>query len=62
MRARQRGAHLGSVLFSEPRRSEELVVSSSGGVKNAVVFIADERLEGWTPRSSRSSAISTAKA
>ncbi len=36
-----------AVCGSEPRRSEELLLSSSGGVKNAVVFIADERLEGW---------------
>jgi hypothetical protein len=28
------------------RPSEALVVSSSGGVKNAVVFIGHERLEG----------------
>lgn len=32
---------------SEPRRSEALVVSSSGGVKNAVVFLGYEQIEGW---------------
>jgi plastocyanin len=32
---------------SEPRPSEALRLSSSGGVENAVVFIAHERLEGW---------------
>lgn len=32
---------------SEPRSSEALRLSPSGGVKNAVVFIAHERLEGW---------------
>ncbi len=36
-----------AVCGSEPRRSKELLLSSSGGVKDAVVFIADERLEGW---------------
>ena len=36
-----------TVCGSEPRRSEALVVSSSGGVRNAVVFLGDERMEGW---------------
>ena len=36
-----------AVCGSEPRRSEALVVSSSGGVKNAVVFLGHERIEGW---------------
>jgi len=31
----------------EPRPSEALLLSPSGAVKNAVVFIAHERLEGW---------------
>jgi len=31
----------------EPRQSEALVLSASGGIKNAVVFIAHERMEGW---------------
>lgn len=35
------------VCGAEPRPSEALLLSSSGGVKNAVVFIAHERLEGW---------------
>lgn len=36
-----------AVCGSEPRPSGALAVSSSGGVKNAVVFIAHERMEGW---------------
>jgi plastocyanin len=36
-----------AVCGSEPRPSEALVVSASGGVKNAVVFIGHERMEGW---------------
>jgi plastocyanin len=36
-----------AVCGSEPRPSEALVVSASGGVRNAVVFIGHERMEGW---------------
>ena len=36
-----------AVCGREPRPSEALLVSPSGGVKNAVVFIAHERVEGW---------------
>jgi plastocyanin len=36
-----------AVCGSEPRLSEALRLSPSGGVKNAVVFIAHERMEGW---------------
>jgi plastocyanin len=36
-----------TVCGSEPRRSEALIVSSSGGIKNAVVFLGHERMEGW---------------
>lgn len=36
-----------AVCGAEPRPSEALLLSPSGGVKNAVVFIAYERLEGW---------------
>jgi len=43
-----RGDH--AVCGSEPRPSEALVVSASGGVRNAVVFIGHERLPGWRSR------------
>lgn len=36
-----------TVCGSEPRPSEALLLSALGGVKNAVVFIAHERMEGW---------------
>src|SRR5574341_675496 len=36
-----------AVCGSEPRPSEALVLSASGGVRNAVVFIGHERMEGW---------------
>lgn len=36
-----------AVCGAEPRASEALVLSPSGGVKNAVVFLAHERMEGW---------------
>lgn len=36
-----------AVCGHEPRPSEALQVSPTGGVKNAVVFIAHERMEGW---------------
>ena len=36
-----------AVCGPSPRPSEALGVSPSGGVKNAVVFVGDERLEGW---------------
>lgn len=36
-----------SVCGAEPRPSGALAFSPSGGVKNAVVFIAHERMEGW---------------
>lgn len=36
-----------AVCGPEPRPSEALLLSPSGGVKNAVVFIAYERMEGW---------------
>lgn len=36
-----------AVCGSEPRRSEALLLSPSGGVKNAIAFIAHERKEGW---------------
>lgn len=39
-----------AVCGSEPRPSEELQVSAAGGVRNAVVFIADERIEEWASR------------
>lgn len=35
------------VCGTEPRPSEALVVAPHGGVKNAVVFLAHERVEGW---------------
>lgn len=35
------------VCGAQPRPSEALLVSPSGGVKNAVVFIVHERMEGW---------------
>lgn len=43
-----RGDH--AVCGSEPRPSEALAVSASGGVKNAVVFLGHERMEGWRSR------------
>ncbi|MBI4611153.1 MAG: hypothetical protein HY726_19360 [Candidatus Rokubacteria bacterium] len=36
-----------AVCGRESRPSEALLVSPSGGVKNAVVFIGHERIEGW---------------
>lgn len=36
-----------AVCGREPRPSEALVVSPSGGVKNAVVFLGHERMERW---------------
>ncbi len=36
-----------AVCGAEPRPSEALAVSPAGGVRNAVVFVAHERLEGW---------------
>lgn len=36
-----------AVCGPESRPSEALVLSRSGGIKNAVVFIAHERMEGW---------------
>jgi len=36
-----------AVCGAEPRPSEALLLSPSGGVKNAVVFVAYERMEGW---------------
>lgn len=36
-----------AVCGREPRPSDALLLSGSGGVKNAVVFIAHERMEGW---------------
>jgi plastocyanin len=36
-----------AVCGAEPRPSETLLLSPSGGVKNAVVFLAHERMEGW---------------
>lgn len=40
-----------AVCGSAERPSEALIVSASGGVKNSVVFIAHERMEGWRSRS-----------
>lgn len=40
-----RGDH--AVCGAEPRPSEALVVSASGGVRNAVVFVGHERIPGW---------------
>jgi plastocyanin len=36
-----------AVCGPEARPSEALLLSASGGVKNAVAFIAHERIEGW---------------
>lgn len=36
-----------AICGGEPRPSEALLLSPSGGVKNAVAFIAHERIEGW---------------
>jgi plastocyanin len=36
-----------AVCGPEPRQSEALILSAPGGIKNAVAFIAHERMEGW---------------
>lgn len=36
-----------AVCGPEPRPSEALLVSPSGGLKNAVVFLGHERMDGW---------------
>jgi plastocyanin len=36
-----------AVCGAEPRPSEALILSPSGGIKNAVISIAHERMEGW---------------
>jgi plastocyanin len=36
-----------AVCGPETRPSEALILSASGGIKNAVAFLAQERIEGW---------------